>query len=127
MSEARGPQEQFFAFLQEGSFKIQRCRASGEHIFYPRVSCPHCGSGELEWVEASGRGTIYSVTVVSRKPELGGNYNIALIDLAEGPRMMSCVAGLAPDKVQIGMPVMAVVRPQESPSLVFKPAGDINV
>ena len=59
---------------------------------------------EWEWVEASGLGTVYSTTVVRSK---SGNHNVALIDLAEGPRMMSRVVGLCPESVVIGMQVRA--------------------
>jgi hypothetical protein len=76
-------------------------------VFYPRVLCPHCGSERLEWVAPSGRGTVYSTTIVRRKPADGGDYNVCLVDLAEGPRMLSRVAGVAPEEVRIGMAVKA--------------------
>jgi DUF35 OB-fold domain, acyl-CoA-associated len=63
----------------------------------------------LNWIEPSGQGTVYSTTVVRRKPEAGGDYNVALIDLAEGVRLMSRVDDVAPDQVRIGMPVRAQV------------------
>ena len=107
MSPPSGPEKQFFDRLAAGSFDIQRCAACRKHVFYPRVLCPHCGGERLDWVAASGRGTVYSTTVVRRKPADGGDYNIVLVDLAEGPRMMSRVAGLAPGEVKIGMPVQA--------------------
>lgn len=122
MSRDSGPSERFDAFLAEGRFMLQRCRVDGGYVFYPRVLCPSCGSSELEWVAASGRGTVYSTTVVRRKVESGGDYNIALIDLAEGPRMMSRVEGMAPEAVQIGMPVEAEIRQDPSPVIVFRAA-----
>src|SRR3546814_7529570 len=67
---------------------------SSDLIFYPRAICPHSGSTNLEWRDASGRGTVYSTTVVRRKPDRGGNYNVALLDLEAGPRMMSRVDGV---------------------------------
>lgn len=82
--------------------------------------CPHCGSDQLEWFTPSGDGVVYSTTVVRRKPEQGGDYNVALIDLAEGPRMMSRVDGMAPEDVSIGMPVSArVVDAEEGKLVVF--------
>ena len=107
MSPPSGPEKQFFDRLAAGSFDIQRCAECAKHVFYPRVLCPHCGGGRLDWVAASGRGTVYSTTVVRRKSADGGDYNVCLVDLAEGPRMMSRVAGLAPGEVKIGMPVKA--------------------
>jgi uncharacterized OB-fold protein len=57
-SEASGPDNQFRAFLAEGRFMLQRCRLDGKFLFYPRVLCPHCGSKDLEWAEASGEGCV---------------------------------------------------------------------
>ncbi|MDH4096524.1 MAG: Zn-ribbon domain-containing OB-fold protein [Betaproteobacteria bacterium] len=107
MSPPSGPEKRFFDALAAGRFEIQQCAACAKHVFYPRVLCPHCGSGELGWVAASGRGTVYSTTVVRRKPGDGGDYNVCLVDLAEGVRMMSRVAGVAPQDVTIGMAVKA--------------------
>jgi hypothetical protein len=85
------------------------------------VAEPLTGSTNLEWVEASGRGTVYSTTVVRQKPPTP-SYNVALIDLAEGPRMMSRVEGIAPEDVRIGMPVKArIVREGEQPVVIFEP------
>src|SRR4051812_1159068 len=100
------PELQFQQFLAEGRFMIQRSAGSGRHVFYPRVAEPATGATDLEWVEASGRGTVYSTSVVRQKPPTP-SYNVALIDLAEGPRLMSKVAGIAADEVRIGMAVAA--------------------
>ena len=119
-----GPEQQYFAALAEGKFRIQKCSACGRHVFYPRVSCPHCGAKRLEWVAASGRGTVYSVTTVRRKPEAGGDYNVSLVDLEEGPRLMSRIDGVAPAQVRIGMAVEARVAMEGSSGvLTFFPAG----
>ena len=91
-------------------------------MFYPRVAEPGTGATDLEWVAASGRGTVYSTTVIRQKPPTP-NYNLALIDLAEGPRMMSRIEGIAPEAVKIGMAVKAkVVRENDQPLVVFEPA-----
>lgn len=107
MSPPSGPEKQYLDTLAAGRFEIQRCGSCARHVFYPRVLCPHCGSDRLEWVAPSGRGTVYSTTIVRRKPADGGDYNVCLVDLAEGPRMLSRVAGIAPDQVKIGMTVKA--------------------
>jgi uncharacterized OB-fold protein len=123
-SATGGPEQAFAAALREGRFLIQRCTATGKHVFYPRVLSPHSGEATLEWVEASGRGTVHSTTVVRRKPDQGGDYNVALIDLEEGPRLMSRVEGIAPTEVAIGMPVAAAIIEEEGePLVVFRPAG----
>ncbi len=115
-----GPEQQYLAFLREGRFMIQRAPASGRHVFYPRVAEPGTGAA-LEWVEASGRGRVYSTAVVHRRPP-EPNYNIVLIDLEEGPRMMSRIEGIAPDAVRIGMTVRArIVQEGGSPLVVFVP------
>lgn len=123
-----GPDETFRAFLANGKFMLQRSRLNGEFVFYPRASWHGARGDDLEWVEASGKGEVYSATTIRRKAEHGGDYNISLVQLAEGPRMMTRVLGTAPDNVRIGMPVRAVVeRPQWSssqtaPVVVFYPA-----
>lgn len=116
------PESEFQQFLAAGSFRIQRSRMTGRYIFYPRVAEPGTGSTDLEWVEASGRGVVYSTTVIRQKPPTP-SYNLALIDLAEGPRMMSRVVGIAPEEVKIGMAVKAKIVPENDQTLVvFEPA-----
>ena len=114
---------QYQAALDAGQFHIQRCKACAKAIFYPRELCPHCGSDQLAWEQPSGKGTVYSTTVIRRKAEAGGDYNVVLVDLAEGPRMMSRVEGLAPADVKIGMTVKAEVIQHNGKGLVvFKAA-----
>lgn len=122
--EGPGPEARFKAALAEGKFMIQRSAGTGAHVFYPRTVAPGTGNADLEWVEASGAGTVYATTVMRQRPEQGGDYNIALIDLAEGPRMMSRVEGIAPDAVTIGMAVIARITTPEGgePLVVFDPA-----
>ncbi|MDR6534083.1 putative OB-fold protein [Caulobacter rhizosphaerae] len=113
------PDAEFRAFLVAGRFMIQRSKSSGVHVFYPRAVAPGTGARDLEWVEASGRGVVYSTTVVRKKPP-EPSYNVALIDLAEGPRMMSRVEGVEPAAVAIGMAVQARIVDQDGePVVVF--------
>ncbi len=102
-----GPEDTYQRNLAAGQFLIQLCGACDKHIFYPRLLCPHCGSSDLAWVGASGEGTVYSTTVTRRRVESGGDFNVAIIELKEGPRLMSRVEGIAPDRVKIGMTVKA--------------------
>ncbi|GAA4339281.1 OB-fold domain-containing protein [Pigmentiphaga soli] len=119
---AAGPELRYRRRLAEGVFEIQRCGDCGRHVFYPRVGCSHCGSAALAWVRPSGRGTVYSTTVVRARPEEGGPYNVAIVELAEGPRLMSRVEGIAPAEVRIGLPVRAAVRGSGGDALlVFLP------
>ncbi|MBO9513258.1 MAG: OB-fold domain-containing protein [Variovorax sp.] len=117
------PDLEFSAFLDQGRFMIQRSLDSGRHIFYPRVAEPGTGSTRLEWVEPSGRGTVYSVTIVNTRPP-AEPYNVVLVDLDEGPRLMSRVDGMAAGDVAIGLRVEArVIRENGEPLLVFVPEG----
>ena len=121
--ESHQPDTEFAAFLAEGRFMLQRARGSGAYVFHPRVAVPGTGEQALEWVEASGAGIVYSTTVVRNKPPRE-DYNVALIDLAEGVRMMSRVVDIDPGAVTIGMAVTArVAEIDGTPAVVFAPAG----
>ena len=121
--EGTGPEAHFRACLAEGKFVIQQCGACSKHVFYPRVLCPYCGSADLQAKEASGRGSVYSTTVVRQKLEAGGDYNIALVDIEEGPRMMSHVVGIDPSEVRIGMAIKARISEIDGqPAVLFEKA-----
>ncbi len=120
------PDAEFSRFLADGRFMIQRAPASGRHVFYPRVAEPGTGA-ELEWVEASGKGHVYSTTISRVKPPAQA-YNISLIDLAEGVRLMSKVVDIDPELVVIGMAVDARIEEgPDGPIVVFAPAAPSSV
>lgn len=120
-----GPDAAFAARLAQGRFEIQRCEACGHHVFMPRVLCPHCGDTCLSWTVPSGCGAVYSSTTVRRKAESGGDYNVAIIALDEGPHLMSRVEGISANAVRIGMRVRAeILRGEGRAVLVFRPEGD---
>jgi uncharacterized OB-fold protein len=105
--EARGEEAAFFDFCQSGRLMLQRCLGCSRTIFYPRSVCPTCLSREIEWVEADGRGTVFTYTVQHREPpgfQGEAPYINAVIELAEGVRMFSRVIA-DPDDVSIGLPV----------------------
>jgi uncharacterized OB-fold protein len=116
-----GPEAQWRAFLAEGRFMIQRSRSTGRYVFYPRVMAPGTGETDLEWVPASGKGTVYATTA-NRSRE--GSTNIAIVELAEGQRMMSRVEGMAAEAVTVGLEVKARIATLEDGTLniVFDPA-----
>jgi uncharacterized OB-fold protein len=92
---------------------LQRCRGCGRFFFYPRAVCPHCFGAELEWQRVSGRGTLHTFTIVHRGLRdfpLGPPYVIAIVELAEGPRLMTNLVGVEPDptRVRIGLAVEVV-------------------
>jgi hypothetical protein len=114
------PEAHWRAALAQGRLLLQRDPESGKSYFPPRLA----GSDgqALEWVEASGRGVVYSVTVIHPRPPKEP-YNVVLIDLEEGARVMSRVDGVAAQEVAIGMPVIADIdQTPDEPLLVFHPA-----
>lgn len=116
------PQADYQDFLRQGKFMLQRGRSSKRYHFYPRVIEPGTGADDLEWVEASGSGTVYSTTLVRSRPP-AEPHNVVLVELDEGPRMMSRVEGLEPGEVVIGMRVRArIIRNEEMHFVVFDPA-----
>lgn len=118
-----GPERRYLDYIAEGKFMIQRSKSTGAYVHYPRTLNPGTGEADLEWVEASGEGTVYATTVNRQRPEKGGDYNIALIDLKEGPRMMSKVVGIEPTEVKIGMKVRAKIdKIGDTDAIVFEPA-----
>ena len=110
------------AHLERGELAYQWSPEAGKAVFYPRVLCPFTGSDRLDWRVSGGLGTVYATTITY--PREGAPYNVALIDVDEGFRLMSRVEGVAPEAVQIGMRVrFRVHRPggDEPPHPVFVP------
>lgn len=99
----------YWQACREGRLLLQRCAACGHRQFYPRVICTQCGSEQLAWFDAAGRGRVKSFTVirqaVSAAYAADVPYIVALIGLAEGPTMMSNVVGCAPEEIRIGAAV----------------------
>lgn len=102
------PDAHFKEGLAAGEIRLQCCTSCDTHIFFPRVLCPVCHGTELDWVISSGKGTVYTFTTARQRPEKGGDYNVAMVELNEGVRMMTQVDG-DPMSVKIGMPVTAYV------------------
>ena len=119
----------FWDATREGRLLIKHCNACGEHHFYPRPFCPTCWSDDVEWVEASGRASLYTWSVVYRNdlPPFGERvpYVAAVVDLAEGPRMMTNVVDCEFDALAVGMHLDAVFHPiSDDVTIVqFRPAG----
>ena len=117
MTSAEAPAVTYRRHLQSGKLGYQRCADCSAAVFYPRVLCPICGSGGLEWLESAGRGTIYATTAVysrNRDPR-----NVVLVELDEGFRMMSRVEGVPAEEVEIGTRVRFEVRHEDGPVAVF--------
>jgi uncharacterized protein len=92
-----------------GELLIQRCDGCG-HVFHPPLPvCPACGSSAWSWQPASGRGKVFSYTVVlqAAHPDFADRvpYVAALVELEEGPRMVADILEIAPEDVRVDMPV----------------------
>lgn len=106
---------------------LQHCVDCERAVFYPRLRCPHCWGNALTWVEASGRGTVASYTIIHRPghPAFAADapYVVALVDLAEGVRILSNIVNCPIETVQVEMPVNVVWEAQGEFTLPkFQPA-----
>ena len=113
----------YLEHLAKGELAYQFSPAANAAVFYPRVICPLTGNDDLQWRISKGMGTVHATTVVY--PQKGDPYNVALIDIDEGFRMMSRVEDIAPLDVCIGMRVRFRVHAAEGdepPYPVFTPA-----
>lgn len=121
--------ETYLKELNKGRFLIQKCTHCHAHVFYPRNFCIHCSEDTLSWIEPKGSGVVYSTTTVRRKLEDGGDYDVSIIELDEGVRLMSEVLGVAPNEVKIGMRVQHEVIASASGQhkVVFYPEGGKRV
>jgi len=102
----------FWDAVREHRLIIQKCKNCGMHVFYPRIACPHCFSDQLYWIDSSGKGSIYSFTVVeSNAPSAFIEdipYVVAIIKLEEGVQMLSNVVECDPYELRCDMPVEVV-------------------
>lgn len=111
--EALPVEKPFFEGCHQGLLRLQRCKACGEHQFYPRLMCHQCWERDLEWVDVSGQGRIASYTV-ARLPvssAFEAPYVVALVRLAEGPTMMSQIVDCNPGELEVGAPVRVTFAP----------------
>ncbi|MDJ1134086.1 Zn-ribbon domain-containing OB-fold protein [Streptomyces iconiensis] len=108
---------------------LRRCRAEGcgAAHHYPREFCPRCWSEDVVWEEASGHATLYTWSVVHRNdlPPFGERvpYVAAVVELAEGPRMMTEITGCPEELLQVGMALRADFRRQETGDTVAVTGG----
>jgi len=109
--------------------RMQKCLTC-EHIrFPPSAFCPRCLSAETEWKRLSGKGTVYSWIIVHKSQHPAFNedapYNVAVIELEEGPRLHSHVVECPNEQIKIGMPVEVVFEKINDKVTLpkFRPAG----
>ena len=102
----------FWEAAKAHKLALQQCGDCGRFIYYPRALCPHCSSAELAWRDASGEGAIHTFTIARRGAGAAfkedAPYVIALIDLKEGPRMLSNIVTADVEAVRIGQAVRVV-------------------
>jgi uncharacterized protein len=107
----------FWDGARRGVLRLQRCTTCGEAQWYPRAICVADG-GDVEWFDAAGTGSVHTFTIIRQNLALPFRdqlpYVIAMIDLPEGPRMMSSITHCAPEAVRIGMPVEVWFAPTGS-------------
>lgn len=109
--------EPFWAATAEGRLVLAHCDGCGLVLWYPKSFCSACGTTGVSWVEASGRGTVYSFSVIRKGQGAyrdAGPYALAYVELDEGPRVMTNVVECDLDALQVGQPV----------EVVFAPTGD---
>jgi uncharacterized OB-fold protein len=111
----------FWDAAAQGTLLVKRCTACGERHHYPRAICPFCGSDRTEWRAASGRGTIYSYSVMRR---VSVPYAIAYVTLEDGVTLMTNIVDCDLDAIRIGQAVRVIFRPTEGgpPVPMFAPA-----
>jgi uncharacterized protein len=123
MNVAKSPLATSIDHLKRGELGYQFSPSGDQAVFYPRVIAPRTGAGDLQWRVSKGLGTVHATTVVH--PQDGEPYNVCLVDVDEGFRMMSRVEDVAPAEVKIGLRVrFRVHQPEgeEDPYPVFTPA-----
>lgn len=110
-----------------GELRLQRCRRCDRHYFPPRPFCPTCLSDEVAWEAVSGEGTLHTY-VINHRPAPGWDepYAIAVVELAEGPRMMTNIVEVdqTPEALVLDMPVEVTFEARGDLMLpVFRPAA----
>jgi uncharacterized OB-fold protein len=105
----------FWSGTLDGKLLVQECSVCAKRQLYGRSLCTNCHSAALRWIESSGRGTIYSRTIIRQNPSRSFKHLIpfvvALVDLDDGPRLMTNVVGTPAEAVQIGDRVRVVFEP----------------
>jgi hypothetical protein len=99
---------------REGKLMVPRCQACRKAFMYPRVLCPHCGSRDITWIQASGRGRLYSFEIahqiLNKAFKVKTPVVLAMVELEEGPRLLTNLVNVAPDPkaIRCDMPVEVV-------------------
>lgn len=119
---AISPLETFRGHLRRGELAFPYSLEAQRAFFFPRLACPYTGSERIEWRVSRGLGTVYATTWI--RPRDGDAYNVALVDVDEGFRLMTRIEGVAPESVAIGTRVRVRIHEapgEETPYPVFVP------
>ncbi|MDT3446813.1 OB-fold domain-containing protein [Pseudofrankia sp. BMG5.37] len=120
--------QRFWDGAAAGELWIQRCVTTGKYFFYPRDYSPFVTGGAVEWVKASGNATLYSYNIVHRPApgfEDRAPYALAVVELEEGPRMMTNIVGIenTPENLILDMALRVTFEQRDGMALpVFEPA-----
>lgn len=126
MPQASPETQPFWDGCAAGVLRLQRCQPCQEFYFPPRPFCPQCLSTDVQWQDASGRGTLHTY-IINHRPAPGfeAPYAIAVVQLEEGPRMMSNIVNIdnTPEKLELDMALQVTFEPRGEMMLpVFEPA-----
>lgn len=113
----------FWDATADGKLLVRHCNACSENYFYPRTICPFCSSFDTDWLQASGRGTIYTFSVIRKG--LGdfseaGPYVLAYVELEEGPRVMTNIIDCDIDSLAVGDAVEVVFESTEVNAALYR-------
>ena len=129
MPTTSGETRPYWESSRRGQLLIQRCDSCDEYQFYPRGICVSCFTPNIKWVQASGKGTVWTFTITrqNRAPGFAEDvpYVLALVELEEGVKMFTNIIDCPPQDVHIGMPVEVTFRQASDQMTVpyFKPAA----
>lgn len=113
----------FWAATAEGRFELQRCGSCEVVIWFPRARCPRCWTADLSYFDASGRGVVYSHTIIRK---VGNDYRnstpfvVAYVELDEGPRVLTNIVDCDVDDVKVGMAVRVVFHDTGKGSSLYR-------
>jgi uncharacterized OB-fold protein len=110
MPQADEESREFFEGARRHELMLMRCKSCGTWRLPSRPRCHACWSTDTEWAKASGRGTLYSFGLMHQKfPGFDAEtpYNYALVELEEGPRIVTDIVGVSNDELRVGMAVVA--------------------
>ena len=130
-TQTPSPLKTYTDHLERGELAYQFSPAANRAVFYPRVLCPFCHAADIEWFQATGRGRLYSFEIAyqtfNKAFKVKPPFVLAMIELEEGPRMMSNLIGIEadPKKIRCDMPVEVVFEKQtdEITLPLFRPTG----